>query len=117
MAIVFGLKSCDNCRAAMQWLEEHDISAKFHDFRTNGHDAAMLERWIAAIGWQALLNKRSLTWRRIPEADRLHLDAAKATALMLDNPTLIKRPVLAKGKTVIAGFTPDSYAAIFSKDP
>ncbi|MBT8085916.1 MAG: arsenate reductase [Woeseia sp.] len=116
MAVVFGIKSCDSCRSAMNWLEEHGVSATFHDFRVNGHDVAMLERWIDAIGWQTLLNKRSLTWRRIPEADRSDLNAERALALMLENPTLIKRPVLSKGKTVVAGFSPDVYARLFAKN-
>lgn len=115
MPVVFGIKSCDSCRDAMKWLANHDIDATFHDFRTNGHDAATLDRWVQAIGWQALLNKRSLTWRRIPEADRGNLNAQRATALMLEHPTLIKRPVLADGGTIIAGFSPDVYSRTFLK--
>ncbi|MGB5246361.1 MAG: arsenate reductase [Woeseia sp.] len=115
MAKLFGIKSCDSCRAALQWLRARDIDATFHDFRADGHDAAMLKRWDKALGWEALLNKRSLTWRRVPEADRHNLNAAKAIHLMLENPTLIKRPILEHEATVHAGFSPDAYEALFPR--
>ncbi|MGB5345971.1 MAG: arsenate reductase [Woeseia sp.] len=112
---LYGIKSCDSCRNALKWLEQHGFAARFHDFRQDGYTVQMLERWSDALGWEILLNKRSLTWRKIPQADRSELNAAKAIALMLENPTLIKRPILESGKTVSAGFTPEAYAEQFAR--
>ena len=115
MAVLYGIKSCDSCRAALKWLRGRDIDVSLHDFRVNGLEVSMLERWCKALSWEALLNKRSLTWRRIPEADRGDLDQRKAISLMLEHPTLIKRPVLEQGKYVVVGFSPDDYERLLGK--
>jgi arsenate reductase len=117
MTILYGIKSCDSCRNALKWLQQHDIEATFHDIRMDGHNVQMLQRWCDALGWETLLNKRSLTWRKIPQADRSDLSEAKSIALMLEHPTLIKRPILESGKTVSAGFTPEDYAELLAAKP
>ena len=113
MLTMYGISSCDSCKAAKRWLEKHKIKFEFHDLRKDGLEIQMLERWSTNIGWEKLLNKRSLTWRRIPEADRDNLSQARAIALMLENPTVIKRPVLERGKFVGVGFAPEGYARVF----
>ncbi len=105
MLIVFGIKSCDTCRRAKKYLDEHNIEYRFHDLREDGLDIQMLERWTRRIGWARLLNKQSLTWRKIPEVDRNDMTHDKALAAMIDNPTLVKRPVLESDKFIAVGFS------------
>jgi len=105
MLIVFGIKSCDTCRRAKKYLDEHNIEYRFHDLREDGLDIQMLERWTQRIGWARLLNKQSLTWRKIPEVDRNDMTHDKALAAMIDNPTLVKRPVLESDKFIAVGFS------------
>lgn len=105
MLTVFGIKSCDTCRRARKYLAEQDIEFSFHDVRENGLDIQMLERWAARIDWQKLLNKQSLTWRKIAEVDRNDMTKDKAFALMIDRPTLLKRPVLESEKFLAVGFS------------
>lgn len=112
---VYGIKSCDTCRDALKWLREKDVKHSFHDLRQDGMNVQMLERWSDNLGWEKLLNKRSLTWRRIPEADRESLTASRAIALMLENPTLVKRPLIERGKFVAVGFSPEDYARVFKR--
>ena len=105
MLTVYGIKSCDTCRKARKFLAEHDIEFRFHDVRDDGLDIQMLERWADRVEWARLLNRKSLTWRKVPEADRAGMTRNRAFALMLDQPTLLKRPVL-EGKDFIAvGFS------------
>ena len=105
MLTVYGIKSCDTCRRARKYLTEKDIEHKFHDVRDDGLDIQMLERWTDRIGWEKLLNKKSLTWRKIPEVDRAGMTESKAFALILENPTLMKRPVLESELFIAVGFS------------
>ncbi len=115
MLTVYGIPSCDSCRNARKWLEEHGKEHRFHDLRADGLDMNMLERWAGALEWEKLLNTRSLTWRKVPEVDRAGLNSVKAMALMLDEPTLVKRPVLETDEVVVVGFTADSYEKLFEQ--
>ena len=114
MLTIYGIPSCDSCRNARKWLTERGVDHQFHDLRADGLDLAMLERWSRALEWQTLLNTRSLTWRKVPEVDRAELNSNRALALMLDQPTLVKRPVLETDDIVVVGFSPDNYADLFS---
>ena len=105
MLTIYGIKSCDTCRKARKFLDEHNIEHDFHDLRENGLDIQMLERWAQRMGWERLLNKQSLTWRKIPEVDRNDMTRDKAFAAIIDNPTLIKRPVLETDKFIAVGFS------------
>ncbi len=105
MLTVFGIKSCDSCRRAKKYLDDHNIEYRFHDLRENGLDIQMLERWTQRIGWARLLNKQGLTWRKIPEVDRNDMTHDKALAAMIDSPTLVKRPVLESAKFIAVGFS------------
>jgi Spx/MgsR family transcriptional regulator len=103
--IVYGIQSCDTCRKARKYLTGHNIEHKFHDFRVDGLDIQKLERWAERIGYERLLNKQSLTWRKIPEVDRADMNRSKALAAMIDQPTLIKRPVLESDNFIAVGFS------------
>ncbi len=105
MLRVYGIKSCDTCRKASKYLADKNIEFSFHDLRDDGLDIQMLERWTQRIGWERLLNKQSLTWRKIPEVDRNDMSRDKALAAMIDNPTLIKRPVIETKKFIAVGFS------------
>jgi arsenate reductase len=111
MVTIYGIKACDTMKKARTWLSEHGIEHAFHDYKTTGIDRARLESWCDALGWETLLNRAGTTFRKLPEADRTGLDRGKAIALMLAQPSMIKRPVLDVGGTLVAGFKPEVYAA------
>jgi arsenate reductase len=108
---IYGIKTCDTIQKARSWLDAHGIAYGFHDYREGGIDRASLARWVAEHGWTTVLNRASTTYRALPEADKQGLDDDKAIALMLAQPTMIKRPVLDLGSRRLVGFKPDAYAA------
>ena len=110
MLTVYGIKSCDTCRKARKYFAENDIEFRFHDVRDDGLDIQMLERCSDRIDWTKLLNKQSLTWRKIPEVDRSGMTESKAFALMIENPTLVKRPVLESETFIAVGFSERRFA-------
>ena len=112
MITLYGIKNCDTVKKARKWLDEHGVDYRFHDFRADGLDMKRLEAWIKAVGWEALLNRRGTTWRKLSEGEREGIDARRAAALMLEHPTLIKRPVIEHGKQVLVGFDPKAYAEL-----
>ena len=115
MLTVYGIKSCDTCRRARNFLTEKNIEFRFHDVRDDGLDIQMLERWSGRIDWQRLLNRQSLTWRKIPEVDRNDMSRDKAFAAILDAPTLIKRPVLEHPGFFAVGFSEKRFAEFLEK--
>lgn len=115
MLTLYGIKSCDTCRKARKYFAEHDIAFEFHDVRDDGLDIQMLERWSDRIDWNKLLNKQSLTWRKIPEVDRANINTAKAFALMLENPTLLKRPVLESDDYIAVGFSEKRFSEFLKR--
>ncbi len=115
MLTVFGLKSCDTCRKARKFLAENDIDFRFHDVRDDGLDIQMLERWSARIGWEKMLNRQSLTWRKIPEVDRNGMTKDRALALIIENPTLVKRPVLESDTFIAVGFSEKRFSEFWKK--
>ncbi len=110
MTILYGLKNCDSCRKARRWLDEHGVDYRFHDVRDDGLDAATLAQFFAGAEWKVLLNTRSTTWRSLPESQKKEIDADRAMALILEHPTLLKRPVLADDAGILSGFSPQRYA-------
>jgi arsenate reductase (glutaredoxin) len=107
---IYGIKNCDTMKKARLWLDQHGVVYAFHDYKTQGIDRARLERWAKKLGWETLLNRNGTTFRDLPEADKQGLDAAKAIALMLAQPSMIKRPVLdLGGGRLLAGFKPAAY--------
>jgi Spx/MgsR family transcriptional regulator len=107
---VFGIRSCDTCRRAQKYLTDHNIEFRFHDLRVDGLDIQTLERWSDRIGWEKLLNRQSLTWRKIPEIDKAQITRSRALGMMIDQPTLIKRPVLESKEFIAVGFSEKRFA-------
>ena len=92
---LYGIPNCDTVKRARAWLDEHGVAYRFHDFKKDGVPEAELDRWLKAPGWEALVNRRGTTWRKLDDATRASVvDAATARAVLLANPTLIKRPVV-----------------------
>lgn len=115
MITVFGIKSCDTCRRARKYFMENEIEFVFHDVRDDGLDIQMLERWSRRLDWKKLLNKQSLTWRKIPEVDKSGMTKDRAFALMLDQPTLVKRPVLESPQFMAVGFSEKRFSEFLDK--
>lgn len=109
MLTIYGIPNCDTCRKARKWLETNSVEHRFHDLRVDGLEKATLERWAQSAGWQKLLNTRSTTWRGLPETDRQNLKEKRALELMLELPTLVKRPVAEVGDILLVGFSADRY--------
>lgn len=111
MLTMYGIKNCDTIKKARRWLEAHQIEYRFHDYRADGLERAQLDTFIAELGWQALLNTRGTTWRKLDESLRNSIDNADAVAaLMLEMPAIIKRPLLcAPGRPMLLGFSESSY--------
>lgn len=113
--VVNGIANCDTVKKARAWLAEHGIAHQFHDLRKDGLDAARLGGWVDALGWEVLLNRAGTTFRKLPDADKAALDATSATALMLAQPAMIKRPVVEYPGGVSVGFRPDDWSARFAQ--
>jgi len=107
--VLYGISNCDTVKKARNWLEQKNITHVFHDFRKDGLTDKQLKSWLTEIDQNVLINKRSTTWRSLPEADKENISQARAIKLMLANPTLIKRPVLVSNKQVLVGFNPAEY--------
>ncbi|MFM2129678.1 MAG: hypothetical protein RL477_1224 [Pseudomonadota bacterium] len=112
MITLYGIKTCDTCRAALKWLDQKGIAHRFHDLRADGLAAKQVAAWIAALGWETVINRRSTTWRAIPAKVREGLDAKSAAALALGEPTLIKRPLIEADGKVLVGFDAKVKAAL-----
>jgi arsenate reductase len=111
---IYGIRNCDTMKKARAWLDGHGVAYAFHDYKASGIDRARLEAWVGDLGWEALLNRAGTTFRNLPESDRDGLDQRKALALMLAQPSMIKRPVLDTGRHRLVGFRPEQYAAAFA---
>ncbi len=105
---VYGIPNCDSCRKAMKWLDAQEIDYKFHNLRADGLPAPTLNEWINEFGWEMLINRRSTTWKLLPEAMRTNVTPVSAATLMLANPTLVKRPVMEYGEHRWVGFNDDT---------
>lgn len=110
---IYGIKNCGTMDKARAWLAAHGIAHHFHDTKTAGLDHTLLRGWVAQLGWAALLNRAGMTWRKLPDADKEAVDEARAIALMLRQPGMIKRPVLDAGGALLVGFKPEAYAQRF----
>jgi len=108
---IYGIKNCDTMKKARTWLDEHSVAYTFHDYKVAGIDAARLQRWAVKASWEALLNRSGTTFRRLTDTQKADLTERKAIALMVEQPSLIKRPVLEIGDALLVGFKPDAYQA------
>ena len=106
---LYGIPNCDTIKKARKWLEDKGIVYEFHDYKKAGIDADRLRGWVAELGWETVLNRAGTTFRKLPDAEKANIDEGKALALMLDQPSLIKRPVLDLGGRILIGFKPEIY--------
>jgi arsenate reductase len=110
---IYGIKACDTMKKARGWLETHGVAYAFHDYKVQGIEPGVLKEWARVVGWETLLNRAGTTFRKLPDADKASLDEGKAIALMLAQPSMIKRPVLDAGDALIVGFKPETYTMAF----
>jgi len=109
LPVMYGIRNCDTIKKARAWLEQHSIPYQFHDYKKQGVDRLELTAWVAELGWEQLINKRGTSWRKLDEHQKSIMDDNLAVNTMLDNPSIIKRPLLLIGDRKILGFNQDSY--------
>jgi len=109
---IYGIRNCDTMKKARTWLEAHGVDYAFHDYKLAGIDRTKLETWAKVVGWEVLLNLAGTTFRNLPDDAKQDLDERKAIKLMLEQPSMIKRPVLERGRTLFVGFSPEKYSAL-----
>ena len=114
--IIYGIKNCDTMKKARAWLDKQGVDYAFHDYKSAGIEREKLERWAKKAGWETLLNRAGTTFRKLPDKDKQAVDARKAVALMLAQPSMIKRPVLDLGRDrLLVGFKPEIYEDAIGK--
>jgi arsenate reductase len=113
MTTLYGITNCDTMKKARTWLADNGVEYAFHDYKKLGIEKKKLAEWIKAVGWETLLNRRGMMWRKVPDDVKASIDEKSAITLMLETPSIIKRPVLeAKGKVTV-GFKPETYEQLF----
>ncbi len=111
---VYGIANCDTIKKTKNWLDNEGIEFTFHDYRKQGLDRAQLESWVDTLGWESLLNKRGTTWRKLPDTVKDNIDRNSAIDVMLDNPAIIKRPLLNRDNELHLGFSETQYRELFN---
>jgi Spx/MgsR family transcriptional regulator len=106
---LYGISNCDTMKKARRWLEEQGIEYHFHDYKKEGVNEEQLRAWAARVGWETLLNRRGMMWRKLSPEVRDAMDETHALKVMCDTPSIIKRPVLVQGDQVLVGFSEESY--------
>ena len=114
MTTLYGIPNCDTMKKARAWLTEQGIAYQFHNYKTAGIDETMLRDWVSQVGWEALLNRRGMMWRKVPVDVQEAIDEASACQLMLATPSIIKRPVLQHHAKLLIGFDPAQYVQMFA---
>jgi Spx/MgsR family transcriptional regulator len=112
---LYGIRNCDTMKKARAWLDRHGVVYDFHDYKAAGIDRDRLSRWVGKVGWEVLLNRSGTTFRKLPDAEKENLSEKRALALMLAQPSIIKRPVLESGSKLLVGFKPELYEAAFRR--
>ncbi len=112
MIRIYGIKNCDTMKKALKWLDERGVAYELHDYKKSGIDADRLRSWEAELGWETLLNRRGMMWRRVPDEVKAAIDKESALRLMLETPSMIKRPLLDTGAGRYLGFKPERYEEI-----
>jgi arsenate reductase len=110
---IYGIKNCDTMKKARAWLDEHGVAYSFHDYKSAGIERDVLDGWVKEVGWETVLNRAGTTFRSLPDDKKEGLNEKKAVALMIAQPSMIKRPVLLAGKKMLVGFEPEQYQALF----
>jgi len=113
MITLYGIPNCDTMKKACAWLAEHGVDYVFHDYKKAGIDEKTLQAWVDELGWEVLLNRRGMMWRKVPQDVKDSIDQTSAITLMLETPSIIKRPVLDIGDARHVGFKPEQYESIF----
>lgn len=113
MSIMYGIKNCDTIKKARKWLEAENIDYTFHDYKKEGVDEALFKSWIAELGWDVVINRRGTTWRKLSDEQKENMNDASALEAMLDNPSIIKRPLLVHNGQKTLGFKAEEYTSIF----
>jgi len=109
-----GIKNCDTMKKARAWLDGRGVAYAFHDYKTDGIARETLEAWAKLAGWEVLLNRAGTTFKKLPDKDKDGITGNKALALMLAQPSMIKRPVLEAGNRLLVGFKPELYEKFFA---
>lgn len=112
--ILYGISNCDTVRKARKWLSERNVDHQYHDFRKDGLDQETVKNWLDSVGMDVLLNKRGTTWRKLPEEEKTDLSDQRLIQLLVDNPTLIKRPVLITDQQILVGFKEADYLSLIN---
>ena len=112
MIILYGINNCDTVKKTKKWLENNHVSYEFHDFKKKGVNPVQLRSWVTKLGWEILLNKRSTTWRNLPEETKQNINEVLALVIMEEQPTIIKRPILETPTSCIVGFNEKNYQEI-----
>lgn len=113
MTTLYGIKNCDTMKKARRWLDEHNVAYDFHDYKKEGIDEKTLKQWSKKVGWETLLNRRGTTWRKLPDNVKDNIDEKSAIKIMLEQPSIIKRPVVIKGSKYQVGFSDQEYSGLF----
>ncbi|MEY4678541.1 MAG: hypothetical protein RLZZ276_190 [Pseudomonadota bacterium] len=113
--VIHGIRNCGTMKKAFDWLDAEGVSYEFHDYKVAGLDRPKLAGWVSRLGWEALINRSGMTFRKLDEASKRDLTEAKAMSLMLAQPGMVRRPVLAAGDELLVGFDPARYAAAFAR--
>lgn len=109
---LYGIPNCDTVKNARTWLAEKGVAHEFHDYKKSGIDAAHLKAWCAAFGWEKVLNRAGTTFKKLPDSDKTNIDETKAIALMIAQPSMIKRPIVEHPGGYLIGFKPDEWAIL-----
>lgn len=109
MLKIYGIKACDTMKKAFTWLDQHGIAYEFHDYKKAGAPEKQLRQWIRKLGWETVINKRGTTWKKLPDDLRASMDAESAVVAALENPSLIKRPMIEQGTILLAGFDANTW--------
>ena len=116
MITLYAIPNCNTVKKARAWLDEHQIDYEFHNYKKQGIDRETLQQWVDELGWETVINRKGMTWRKLDEATRNSMDADKAIDIMLQNQSIIKRPLIIKGDKKILGFNEDEYQEFFLSD-
>ncbi|MGO1502835.1 MAG: ArsC family reductase [Marinobacter sp.] len=111
---LYGIRNCDTVKKARKWLDDQGMSYEFHDFKKDGLSEAQLKQWEEAVGWETLLNRRGTTWRKLSDEDRDNINAQSAHDIMLENTSIIKRPVVEHKGSVSVGFNANEWATLIN---
>ena len=113
MITVYGIKNCDTMKKALRWLDDAGVEYRLHDYKKEGVPADQLDNWLTTLGWEQVINRRGTTWRKLDESIRDNMDNQSARAVVLDNPSIVKRPLLDTGSELVLGFKADDYTTRF----